>query len=49
MPNLIQRFIGRFIDWLMARYGEFKALRIIRIIDRAIDVVVNTFKKLGQR
>jgi len=44
MPNLIQRFIGRFIDWLMARYGEFKALRIIRIIDRAIDVVVNTFK-----
>lgn len=44
MPNLLQRLIARFIDWLMARYGEFMALRIIRIIEKAISVVINTFK-----
>ncbi|MCC5926258.1 MAG: YihY/virulence factor BrkB family protein [Bacteroidetes bacterium] len=40
----MQRLIGRFVDWLMARYGEFKALRIIRVIEKAISVIINTFK-----
>jgi len=44
MPNLLQRLIGRFVYWLMARYGEFKALCIIRITEKALSVVVNTFK-----
>lgn len=44
MPNILQRLIGRFVDWLMDRYGEFKALRIIRILEKIISVIVNTFR-----
>lgn len=41
---MIQRLITRFVDWLTARYGEFRALRIIKVIEKALTVVTNTFR-----
>jgi membrane protein len=41
---LIQRLLEQIVEWLMERFGEFRALRIIKIIEKVISVVVNTFK-----
>jgi membrane protein len=41
---LIQRLLEQIVEWLMNRYGEFRALRIIKIVEKMISVILNTFK-----
>lgn len=41
---MIQKFLARFTKWLIQRYGDLKALRIIVILKGIKDLIVATFK-----
>jgi membrane protein len=41
---MIQSFLARFTNWLIQRYGDLKALRIIVILKGIKDLIVATFK-----
>lgn len=41
---MIQKFLRHSLNWLIDRYGEFRALRIIRLLFEIKDMIVDTFK-----
>lgn len=41
---MIQKFLARFTNWLIQRYGDLKALRIIVILKGIKDLIVATFR-----
>lgn len=40
---MIQKILKRITNWLIDRYGEFKALRIIKLVIEIKDLIVATF------
>lgn len=40
---MIQKFLTKFTDWLIQRYGDLKALRIIVLLKNIKDLIVATF------